>query len=77
MAFQSTKPTVITPASSSQTRTPGNKKVMPANEPIKQTVITPARSSQARTPGKKKVIQTSEPVLPYFDISNDPYFIKA
>ena len=50
---------------------------MPTNELIKQTVITPARPSQARTPGKKKVMQTNEAILPYFDISNDPYFIKA
>ena len=54
-AFQSTKPTGITPVSSSQARTPGKKKVMPTNEPIKQTTITPARSSQARTLGKNKL----------------------
>ena len=43
--------------------------------------LQPGQGLRGRGKRKKKVakeaIPTNKPILPYFDIANDPYFIKA
>jgi hypothetical protein len=49
--------------------------VMGRYGPIK--VVKPTRRSGTGKPKKKDVVATCKPLLPYFDISSHPYFIKS
>jgi len=51
--------------------------IPPRNQNMLFSKSRPSNPSGTGKPKKKDMIATGKPLLPYFDISNDPYFIKT